>query len=441
MGQIEIRRRSGNETTTRLISPTSPEPGEIIPPLLHQLRRVRTEIVGADDLVNQSLLALLTGEHHLIYGRPGTAKSEYARALLGIFGNAEKFSLHATKGTPEEAYVGPVDIKELTTNSRYVHQTDKTLVTADVAHLDEFFDANDAAIRAIMSILLERRFNKGRQQEESPLHTVLATTNYLRRTQMTEAVLDRFLFQGYMLPQNDPYMQLRIDQEYRAELALDRPEEQIPFDDIRYLTAIVEGQIPGQEISVPPHILFLKNGILTDYAEHMKRNGTNGSKGEYYLSPRTIAKANKVLNASALLHGRRTVTKADLDFLPYMVCEIGSPTEDVQRNTFDALKNAYLQISPSDLRIVDTLMATSDTLRALFDARAEGREIKQTTLNGLRQILGSGTPTIESITEQIQRINPDSQKVNALKVSLLAYISEQGFRLSAAGKHEPHILS
>ena len=127
--------------------------------------------------------------------------------------------------------------------------------TADFAFLDEVFDANDVALRSMLGILNERTFRKGKQIEQARLHTAIATTNFLRASDLTEAVLDRFAFRATLLPDYDPYSLLRVDEAYgRNAGKVVKPEKKVPFEQVDHLADIVEGLVPGQEIHAPAHI-------------------------------------------------------------------------------------------------------------------------------------------------------------------------------------------
>ena len=75
------------------------------------MRRVSNRVVGREQLVEQTALAILSREHQLIFSRAGTAKTLYAESVFGAF-DAETFAMQFTKGTTEEAVVGAYDLEQ-----------------------------------------------------------------------------------------------------------------------------------------------------------------------------------------------------------------------------------------------------------------------------------------------------------------------------------------
>ena len=160
-----------------------------------QLARLTTGLVGYEEAEDAVKLAIVMKQHLLLIGKPGTAKSMFADIVFQHFENAKIFKIQLSKFTGEEALFGPPNIKVLKEEGRIIYETENTLLSADFAFLDEIFDANDALLRSLLQILNERRFAKGTFYLPSlPLWTVIATSNYQRINNVTEAVIDRFLF-------------------------------------------------------------------------------------------------------------------------------------------------------------------------------------------------------------------------------------------------------
>jgi len=343
---------------------------ESIEALKAGMTRVSNRVVGRERLVEQTLLAVLAREHQLIFSRTGTAKTLYAQSVFGEF-NAETFSIQLTRGTTEEAVVGAYDLDEFKAG-RIWHRTQNSIVTADFAFLDEFMDANDMVLRSILGILNERRFSKGEQTQDAKLHSAIAVTNYLRHSDMSEAVMDRFLFKAKIDPQTTTLNQMLIDRVYGLHKGnVIVPEIPLKMDVPRGLSKIVKGENPDWLIVASHSVLFLKNQIIRKYVELVtaERRKNDSEAEEVYVSPRTLAKSRDVLNASALLNHRFEVTGDDLLALRFILTTISGHEgqvnigneQDIFFQAVDQVTNSYSQ---EELGHVERVMLINEYFEA-----------------------------------------------------------------------------
>ena len=162
------------------------------------LGRLTAGLVGRDEQARCLLLAALCGEHVLLIGPPGTAKSELARRLRGLVGG-RYFERLLTRFTVPEELFGPLSLAALD-EGRYLREVDGYLPTATVAFLDEVFKANSAILNALLTLLNERAFDQGAERMPVPLATLVAASNEVPVDESLRAFLDRFLFRCAVAP-------------------------------------------------------------------------------------------------------------------------------------------------------------------------------------------------------------------------------------------------
>jgi MoxR-like ATPase len=152
--------------------------------------------MGAQFLDKQEIIRLMTvsaiaGEHMVIVGPPGTAKS----AMIDMFAkliDARYFEYLLTRFTEPNELFGPVDISAFR-EGRYTRRLDNMLPTAEIVFLDEIFKSNSAILNALLSILNERRFFTGSQSLKVPLCSLFGATNEVPNDEALGAIFDRFL--------------------------------------------------------------------------------------------------------------------------------------------------------------------------------------------------------------------------------------------------------
>jgi MoxR-like ATPase len=154
----------------------------------------RREVIGG------ALAAVLAGEHVLLLGPPGTAKSALARAIAQAFGGTYFERLLTKFSTPEELF-GAISLRALE-QDRFARVVTGKLPEAEFAFIDECFKANSAILNSLLSLVNERVFHNDSQPVACPLVTMFGASNELPEGKELEAMFDRFLLRfevGYLL--------------------------------------------------------------------------------------------------------------------------------------------------------------------------------------------------------------------------------------------------
>jgi MoxR-like ATPase len=165
------------------------------------------------------------------------------------------------------------------------------------------------------------------------VHTVIAATNYLRVNEVTEAVLDRFIFKSLFTPRKEPYIQYEIAQrhlEYKGRPTM--PARRIPYETLKRTTDIVLGQDPEHRVEIPLHVMFFANSVIRLYETQRnrllrERPQDHPHLKDFYISPRTYTRAMDLLRAVAFMRGRLDVQREDVERLWYLFTTVGVSEE------------------------------------------------------------------------------------------------------------------
>lgn len=193
-----------------------------------------------------SLLALISGEHVLFIGPPGTAKSLLARDMCKCIEGGNFFYYLLTRFTTPDEIFGPLSLTALQEDI-FSRKVDGYLPTANVSFLDEIFKANSSILNSLLTVLNERKYHNGSEILDVPLFAVFGASNELpEENESLEALYDRFLFRYYV-----GYVQ---DETNFVDLILGHAEDFVPSTRLT-MPEILNLQRAAKDIPVSDEVL------------------------------------------------------------------------------------------------------------------------------------------------------------------------------------------
>jgi MoxR-like ATPase len=273
-------------------------------------RALDERYLDKNELVRLLLVTLVAGEHMLIVGPPGTAKSALVRHLARLI-DARYFEYLLTRFSEPNEIFGPIDIKAFREGT-YVRRVEAMLPDADIVFLDEIFKSNSAILNSLLSILNERRFFTGSASIRVPLSSLYGATNEVPNDDALSAVFDRFLVRASSENLDSFHFHGLVERGLRAEIESLAEEGAIAGDSgTRPLVTLNEIRLLktclARQLQFPEEFLARYKGLVFQ----IRSEGVT-------LSDRRVVKLLKLFAASALVDGRPTVDDGDFFVLRHV---------------------------------------------------------------------------------------------------------------------------
>jgi MoxR-like ATPase len=263
---------------------------EVVEPL-------KRRFVGRDEIVDLIALAVTAGEHLLLHGPPGTAKSALIRQFaLAVQGNYFEYLL--TRFSEPNEVFGPVDLVKLREGT-VATVTTGMLPEGEFVFLDELFNANSAILNNLLTVLNERIYRRGALVHQLPLLSLFAASNHLPDDDALKALFDRFLLRSHVdnLKRDEMPRLLHAGWELERSTPL---ESSVSARDLRDLGRRV------YEIGL--------DAVIDRYAEIISKVRDLGVA----LTDRRAVKVLKLVAASAVLCGRTAALASDFWVFRYV---------------------------------------------------------------------------------------------------------------------------
>ncbi|MGA5823162.1 AAA family ATPase [Kitasatospora sp. NPDC094028] len=337
-------------------------------------------LVERETVAEVVALCAVAGEHLLVIGAPGTAKSEAVRRVAGQLGGRYFEYLLGRFTEPNELF-GPVDLRRLR-EGRVEFETAGMLPEAEIAFLDEIFLGSTAVLNTLLGLLNERVFRRGRTALASPLRICVGAANHLPEDPALAAFADRFLARVFVEPVTDA----RLEELLEAGRGVRPTAPDAPAGDL--LGALDRLADAARSCDLAP-----VTGLLGTALRRLRSAGIP-------VSDRRAVRSQNLVAAAAVLDGRATATARDLWVLPLI-----APTADTQalaretladligRAANRSLAHTAEEMSRSAAARAERLMRTGAALLAEHGGLPDGRDSRLRLEAVLREIDAGFAPT------------------------------------------------
>lgn len=330
-----------------------------IPELARRLqdgaRRLEAQFLGKEEMIRLLFVSAVAGEHMVMVGPPGTAKSALVRAFADTI-EATYYDYLLTRFTEPNELFGPVDIQAFRQGS-YRRRIEGMLPEAEIAFLDEIFKANSAILNSLLGVLNSRRFSHGNTTVDVPLISMFAASNEVPNDDALSALFDRFLLR-VRVDYLDSYQFRGLLQkgaaleaaalEQRDSAGAELTKASVSASDL----VAVQRQFGRLLETMDEEFLATYKGLVFQ----IRSEGIN-------LSDRRVVKMLKLFAASAVFDGREQVNDADFFVLRHVW---NTPEQqDILQEIVGPILDRWYEQHPEQQRIGATPTNLQDLLEEL----------------------------------------------------------------------------
>ncbi len=157
------------------------------------------EFVGREEEAMVAVLGVITRNHVVLIGEPGTAKSALLRSLSDRIGGSYYYYLMSKYTIPDEL-VGPIDPIAYRAG-KFQRIVSHWLPTAHIAFIDEVFKGSSQTLNTLLNVMNERKFiDIDGTEHNVPLISMFAASNELPQGEELQAFYDRILLKHFVQP-------------------------------------------------------------------------------------------------------------------------------------------------------------------------------------------------------------------------------------------------
>lgn len=266
-------------------------------------RTLEASFLGKSEVVRLMLIAAIAGEHMVLIGPPGTAKSAIIRMFAKLV-DATYYEYLLTRFTEPNEIFGPIDIQAFRTGE-YRRRMEGMLPTAEIVFLDEVFKANSAILNSLLSVLNERVYTVGSNVFPTPLISAYGASNEVPNDEDLMAVFDRFLLRVRSENLDSYHFQDLLQMGVAHEVA------KLTGEYARMQPILTSQALHDLQASFAQRMRTLPESFLSTYKGLVFQIRAEGVS----MSDRRAIKLIKLFAASAMLDGRAAPDDSDFFIL------------------------------------------------------------------------------------------------------------------------------
>jgi MoxR-like ATPase len=360
--------------------------------------------LGKQEIVRLLIISAVAGEHMVIVGPPGTAKSAMIRMFAQLI-QASYFEYLLTRFTEPNELFGPVDIAAFR-EGVYQRRIDGMLPTSEIVFLDEIFKSNSAILNSLLMLLNERTYSNGAQKVGVPLISVFGASNEVPNDESLTAIFDRFLLR---VQSNN------LDSYHFNELLLrGLKNEQLRIRGASQIIrpVLTSGQLHAVHDQFDQHLRFTDQ-FLIQYKGLVFQIRSEGIS----LSDRRAVKLLKLFSASAFVDGRPTPDSSDFFILKHVWNSLDQA--EILEEILGPVLEAHFREHPEARRFTAAetgLGSLIEEINLIRDTLTSGEALSDVQLFSLLKNLNE----IKTALEQIQV--PQAKDAKAKVEQLLEHV-------------------
>jgi MoxR-like ATPase len=327
---------------------------------------LRSHIFERSDEIKTAVLALLSKQHVLYLGAPGTAKSMMIRDLCELIIGYRYFEKLMNPSTLPGELVGNVPLSNIKLGIEE-RNIQGMAPDCEIVFLDELFRGSGMILDIMLSMMNERIFHNANKIVRVPLVSMFSATNSIPDEPSIQAFYDRILFRHTVDDLKEDSSFVKMIQRVSAP----RPDP-ITSEELTML------QVAASQVRIPDSVI----DTLVKIRAAMR-------SAKIQVSPRRWNLGIDAVKSHALLRG--SLTAGDQDLIVYKhilwsepgnrqavqkaVMEIANVHEAEAEDTFDAARTVYLETVEKDP--VANSAVYYEARRKLQEASREISELSQ----------------------------------------------------------------